>query len=132
MPRAQFCKSNALLTATRLKNSSAWCLPLTRGYLSSNVCNSPGMTIFSRPKRTETSRKKGAKRAQIGAKKCKRAQIQKTLPLKTHQDLASMSIICVCLTTPIPLAEKSVKPQLVRTCDEQIFQNEHFFPLRRL
>ena len=37
--------------------------------------------FFARPKRSKTSRKKCAKRAQIGAKKCKRAQIQKTLPL---------------------------------------------------
>ena len=41
--------------------------------------------FFARPKHSKTSRKKCAKRAQIGAKKCKRAQIQKTLPLNRKQ-----------------------------------------------
>ena len=42
-----------------------------------------GWTFFARPTRSKRSRKKCAKRAQIGAKKCKRAQIQKTLPLNS-------------------------------------------------
>ena len=41
--------------------------------------------FFARPNRSKASRKKCAKRAQIGAKKCKRAQIQKTLPLNRKQ-----------------------------------------------
>ena len=42
-----------------------------------------GWAFFARPTRSKRSRKKCAKRAQISAKKCKRAQIQKTLLLNS-------------------------------------------------
>ena len=51
---------------------------LSRGYLSLNVCNSPGMNIFCK---TQTLKNFAQKMCKTSAKKCKRVQIQTTLPL---------------------------------------------------
>ena len=52
------------------------------------------MNFFARPTRSKRSCKKCAKRAQIGAKKCKRAQIQKTLPLN-HKGFLTHVYLCL-------------------------------------
>ena len=83
MPRAQFCKSSAFAYNSAFKELFSL-LPTFIWAVA--TCHSmcailQGWTFFARPTRSKRSRKKCAKWAQIGVKRCKRAQIQETLPL---------------------------------------------------
>ena len=91
MPRAQFCKSSAFAYNNAFKElfsplpSTAY-FNLSRGYLSWNVCNSPGMNIFLQDPNAQKRRAKNVQNGRKSAqKRCKRAQIQKTLPLNRKQ-----------------------------------------------